>query len=191
MVVLAFLGAVLGLLLAPGPTNTLMALAGAKHGLYRAMRLIPADVLGYMTTILPLAYLGADTIARWPMVSSFLTVAAATWVMFLAVRLWGMPDQNRDEHEVTARRVYLTTMLNPKALVFGLILLPAPEAPDFPEMLGLFVCMVAAVAVAWSSAGWLARYGEARSERLYIIQRMASVWLALVSGTLIVGVLRR
>ncbi len=40
--------ALLVLLLTPGPTNTLMALAGAERGWTRALRLIPAELAGYL-----------------------------------------------------------------------------------------------------------------------------------------------
>jgi threonine/homoserine/homoserine lactone efflux protein len=48
--------AVLVLLLTPGPTNSLMLLAGAERGLTGALRLIPAEVAGYLLTVLPLAH---------------------------------------------------------------------------------------------------------------------------------------
>lgn len=186
----AFISAVLALLLAPGPTNTLMGLAGARRGLRGVVRLLPAELFGYLTTILPLIYLGAEVLEQWSVAAVVLKVAAALWVMFLAINLWGRRGATGASSEVTARRVYLTTMLNPKALIFGLVLLPAPADPQFAPRLGLFCLMVMAVALVWGGVGKLTQKGGGDAGRLLIIQRIAAVWLAIVSVTLITGVIR-
>lgn len=186
----AFSFAVLALLLSPGPTNTLMGLAGAQNGLRKARRLIPAELLGYLTTILPLLWLGSEVLARWQIVAVVMKLAAAGWVMFMAVSLWRMHENDGTPNEVTARRVYLTTMLNPKALIFGLVLLPPPGDPEFASKLGIFGVMVMTVALIWGGAGSLTRTGSSGGRRLYVVQRIASAWLAIVSITLIAGVIR-
>lgn len=190
MAFMMFFTAVLALLLAPGPTNTLMGVAGAQRGLGLVARLLPAELLGYLTTILPLAYVGAELLVRWPLASAGLKTAAAFWVMYLAVRLWRQDGSADGSGVVTAQKVYLTTMLNPKALIFGLVLLPPPDESLFLPRLGLFCLMVAAVALIWGSAGVLTQVGNGRSRRLQLVQRVASVWLAVVSVTLIAGVIR-
>ncbi len=190
MTYFAFFSAVLALLLAPGPTNTLMGIAGARGGLGAATRLLPAELAGYLTTILPLTWLGAELLARIPSASVALKVLAAAWVMFLAVKLWRMPGDAGQGSGVTARRVYLTTVLNPKALIFGLVLLPAPADNQFLPRLAMFCLMVMAVAMLWGGFGQLTQAGESGSRRLVIVQRLASIWLAIVSVTLISGVLR-
>lgn len=193
----AFLVAVLGLLAAPGPTNTLIALAGAqgspKSAPARILQLIPAELLGYLTVILPLALLGNDVLSHWSMASNMLKVAAALWVLVLAVRLWGKPDDDPQHREVTPFQVFLTTLLNPKALVVALVLLPPASTPGFAERLALFLCLAAGVAVGWGHAGTLigtdSGSDNARN-RLQTVRRIASLWLALISGTLLLGVLR-
>lgn len=186
----AFAFAALALLLTPGPTNTLIALTGAQEGFRRAVRLVPSELLGYATTILPLAYLGAETFVRWPLVTGALKGAAAVWVLVLAGRLWQAPAQAGNGAVVTARGVYLTTTLNPKALVFGLVLLPVPEAPDFAAKLALFASLVVLAALVWSAGGSFMGYGRASPVRMHAIRRLSSVWLAAVSGTLVAALLR-
>lgn len=186
MTLAAFLLAVLGLLLAPGPTNTLMAVAGAQGGVGRVLRLLPAELAGYLTTILPLVWIGAELLARVPAASVVLTLAAAVWVMLLAVRLWGLPGAE-EQGQVTPRRVYVTTMLNPKALVFGLVLLPGPAEPEFLARLALFCLSVAGVALLWGAAGALTQVRGESAPRLRLVQRLASVWLGIVSVTLVLG----
>lgn len=185
-----FLSAVLALLLAPGPTNTLMGLAGAQRGLGRVARLLPAELLGYLTTILPLVFLGGALLADWPVAAVLLKIVAAIWVMVLAVRLWGLRGGDAAGGQVSAGKVWLTTVLNPKALIFGLVLLPGPEDAQFLPRLGLFLMMVVAVALVWGAAGAMTRMGEGGGRRLHLVRRGASLWLALVSITLIAGVIR-
>lgn len=190
MTYFAFLSSVLALLLAPGPTNTLMGIAGARGGLGASARLLPAELAGYLTTILPLTWLGAELLARFPSASVSLKVVAAIWVMALAVRLWRMPADPQNDSGVTSGRVYLTTVLNPKALIFGLVLFPAPADSQFLPRLAAFCVMVVAVAMLWGGFGRLTQAGDGGNKRLLLVQRAASIWLAVVSVTLITGVLR-
>jgi threonine/homoserine/homoserine lactone efflux protein len=185
----AFLWAILALLLTPGPTNTLMAVAAAQRGIGRVVRLLPAELAGYLTAVIPLVWVGAELLDRLPAAAHALEFAAAVWVMLLAIRLWGLPG-GQDGGEVTARRVYVTTLLNPKALVFGLVLLPSPAEPAFTGQLVLFCLSVAVVALLWGSAGALSQAGANGGERLRTARRLASVWLGIVSVTLLVGLVQ-
>ncbi len=185
----AYLFAVLALLLAPGPTNTLMGVAGAQRGIGRVVRLLPAELAGYLTSIVPLVWIGAEVLERFPSAATVLELAAAAWVMLLAIRLWGLPGEEGGS-EVTAARVYVTTMLNPKALVFGLVLLPTPAEPEFAGRLALFCLSVACVALLWGAAGALSRSHANGGFRLKVVQRIASVWLGIVSVTLLLGLVQ-
>ena len=51
--------ALLVLLLTPGPTNTLVMLAGAERGFWPAMRLVPVELVAYLSAVLPFLWLGA------------------------------------------------------------------------------------------------------------------------------------
>lgn len=189
-----FLSAVLALLLAPGPTNTLMGLAGAQAGLGRVLRLIPAELAGYALAVLPLAWLGAGLVAQVPALAPGLKLVAALWVLSLALRLWRRPAAG-EEVPVTARRVFVTTLLNPKTLVFGLVLLPDPADPGFAARLALFLACVMAVALIWGGAGGaLGRIGTASAARggrrdpVFLLQRVAALWLGCLSVLLMAGV---
>lgn len=182
----AFIFGIGALLLAPGPTNTLMGLAGARGGLRGLFPLLPVELAGYLTAILPLVWLGQDTLAHWPVAALLLKLAAAAWVMVLAVRLWGATGDGGSSGAITARRVYVTTVLNPKALVFGLVFLPGASDPAFAARLTIFCTMVVAVAIVWGMAGKLVQAGGG-ADRLRLIQRGASVWLVAVALTLVAG----
>jgi threonine/homoserine/homoserine lactone efflux protein len=190
MTLMAFLSAVLALLLAPGPTNTLMGVAGAQGGVGRVLRLLPAELAGYLTTVLPLVWIGGALLDHWPAAATALKLAAAVWVMVLAVRMWGLRMDGAAPRGVSPWQVFVTTLLNPKALVFGLVLLPAPDEAAFPLRLALFCVMVSSVALLWGVAGALTQVGDGGGRRLRVVQRMASLWLAVVALGLVANVLR-
>jgi len=172
--------ALLALLLTPGPTNTLLAVAGIERGFRAGLRLVPAEVAGYLATTLPLALFGAAVMDDLPGARAVLTGIAALWVLWLAYQMW----QRRPEAAqggVTGRRVFVTTLLNPKALIIGLILLPA--AGVLWQGAALFVGLIAVVAALWAALGaGLVRTGSAPR----LLRRGAAVWLALLSAGLAV-----
>ncbi|PBB81251.1 hypothetical protein CK218_12870 [Mesorhizobium sp. WSM3879] len=184
----AFVLAAIAILLSPGPTNALIALRGARQGLHSVIQMMPAELLGYLSAILPLVYLNGKLLEPWPRAAVGLKVLAALWVMYLAISLWARRDGAGSFGEVTARRVYVTTLLNPKAQIIGLVLLPTADEPHFKERLGLFCLMVMAAALVWGTAGTVIQMSGG-SRRLSIVQRFASVWLAVVSAMLLAQVI--
>ncbi|MET3612766.1 threonine/homoserine/homoserine lactone efflux protein [Rhizobium aquaticum] len=189
MTLLAFITAVLALLLAPGPTNTLIGVAGSQSGIVRAARLIPAELAGYLTTIMPLTLLGSRFFSDFPIAALLLKSAAAIWVMYLAIKLWGRAQETEGMSAVTVGKVYMTTALNPKALVVSFILLPPIGDSAFMMRLAVFCALVIGVASIWASTGNLLSGGKP-GNRTRIVERVASVWLAAVSVMLIVTVLK-
>lgn len=79
------------LLMTPGPTSTLMAVAGAEGGVRRAARLIPAEAAAYLAGTLPLAAAGAATTQALPGLRPALTAGAAVRVASIALSLWRLP----------------------------------------------------------------------------------------------------
>lgn len=175
--------AVLALLLTPGPTNSLMLLAGAERGFAGALRLISAEVLGYLLTILPLALIGASVLEQNLGLRSLVALAAAVWVAVLAIRLWQVPAHRAEGPVVGAKALFVTTALNPKALIFGLVLLPSPDR--LAQNLAVFALLVVLVALLWAALGVRLQRGAIRGPRaLFVFRRAASVWLAAISVTL-------
>ncbi|HSF65235.1 MAG TPA: hypothetical protein VLA78_12650 [Paracoccaceae bacterium] len=170
--------AALVLLATPGPTNTLMALAGAGRGLRGALRLIPAELAAYLAVTVPLALAGAAMMAAVPGLRTGVTLAAAGWVAWLAAAMWRLPGPGQATAAVTARRVFVTTLLNPKALVAGLVLLPGDDP-------GLRIAVLA-VAVAGVAAAWGA-LGARLPGRPVVLRRLAASWLGLLALGLVSG----
>lgn len=181
MTLLEVVLAVLVLLVTPGPTNSLLLVAGAERGWRGAARLIPAELGGYLATVMPLALVGAPLLVALPAARTALALVAAAWVSWLAVAMWRLPAAEGGRPTVTARRVLVTTLLNPKALVFGLVLLPAPDPGRLALHVGLFAGEVVGVALLWTAMGATLR---ARSERPGLPpgwRRAASVWLGALA----------
>ena len=175
--------AVLLLLLTPGPSNSLMLVAGAERGWARAMRRGPAELAGYLLSVVPLAFAGAAVLEGQDMLRSLVTVAAGTWVAVLAARLWRLPDTGAAGPAVDARALFVTTALNPKALIFGLVLIPSPDRTAMN--LVLFAGLVVLVAAIWAAFGAALRQGPGQPRALFVLRRLASVWLAAISVVLI------
>lgn len=184
-----FLSGVMALLLAPGPTNTLIALSAASSGFRKTLRLIPAELAGYLVTVLPLAGMGAALLTQWPATRTALTVLAALWVMALALRLWRQAGATAGAGQIAPTTLFCTTVLNPKALVFGLVLLPPVGNADFPLRLAAFAAAVVAAAVIWSAGGALLGGAGRRPAPSIILHRVAAGWLGLVSLTLVSRIL--
>lgn len=168
--------ALLGLLLTPGPTNTLMLLSGADRGFRAALRLIPVELSAYLLTVTPLLLLAGAAAPQLAALRPAIALAAGLWVLMLAVNLWRRPATGAEIPLVTPRQLFVTTLLNPKALIFGLVLLPG-TAPA--TGLAVFSLLVVAVALLWAGLGAVLPRTEAASPIAF--RRATACWLALVS----------
>lgn len=175
-----FLFAILALLLTPGPTNTLLALSGASVGFKRSLPLIPAEVAAYLLVTIPLAMVGAELLAQWPQVARLVKFAAAAWVAFLAVKLWRVNAAEAAAGSVTPQRVFITTLLNPKALIIGLTLLPQENLNGFALHVALFAGSIIVVASIWSRGGAMLRRGQSATLPP-VLRRAAACWLGILA----------
>lgn len=191
--VLAFVFAVIVLLGVPGPTNTLLAASGAAAGFTRSLRLVPAELGGYLTAITILDTVAAPLTTNTSVALGSLKLVAATWLAISAIGLWRRGDDVilAAARPIGAARVFVTTLLNPKALVVAFALLP--QAP--PELrLGftvVFALLVIAVGSLWIGLGRMLA-GSAKDLALpNRVLRGASLVLACFAAVLIGSVLRQ
>lgn len=177
--------ALLALLLTPGPTNTLMLVAGSESGLRRVLHLVPVELAAYLSVIVPLALL-ADRMAG-PMAAArpVVAIAAGLWVLYLAVRLWRPAEATVGLVTVSARRVAVTTALNPKGVIMGVVLLPAAGATGVS--LGVLIFCITVVALIWGGAGSLLPIAGRAAPSIGVMRRAASVWLMGLSAMLLFG----
>lgn len=151
---LLFAVTVLTLLCTPGPTNTLLATAGASVGWRRALGLIPAEGAGYLLSILTLGLVVGPMIASSPVVSTALRLAVGAFLLLTAWRLWrrGARTAIAGAALVTPRQVFVTTLLNPKAVIFAVGIFPFGASTLWLYVVA-FLGMTAVVAAAWIAVG--------------------------------------
>ena len=174
----------------PGPTNTLLATAGGTAGFRRALPLVPAEAAGYLISILTIGLALGPVIASAPAVAMGLRLAVGAYLAWLAVKLWRQGAVDLSAVPVTPRQVFVTTLLNPKALVFALGVIPFGTPGWWPYLLG-FLGLLAGVALGWIAIG--AALGRAASAvgQAGLVPRLGAAAVGAFAVVLVVGPLLR
>jgi len=176
-------------LITPGPTNTLLASAGLRQGVRRSLPLIAAELAGYLVAISVWGRFLAQAAHALPWLPALLRVAAGTYIAWLAVDMWraavALPDSTQKASGTL--RLFIATLLNPKALLFAGTIFPAAAFVLWPAYLLsmlIFACLLAPIALAWIAFGAALGSGKLGWLDPAKIQRGASVVLGLFSLTL-------
>ena len=171
---LQFLLTVVMLLLVPGPTNTVMATAGA--GTPRSpLPLLAAELLGYATIITIATLILVPLTAAWPPAGIAVKLVVVAYLVFVAVRLWGKRVAlDAQQIVVGPRLVYLTTALNPKGLILAVTVFPH-DHQQLWAYAGAFVLCVVTCGSAWFSLG--RGLAALSGPRAAILPRVASIAL--------------
>jgi threonine/homoserine/homoserine lactone efflux protein len=178
--------AVVFLLATPGPTNTLLLTAGAACGL-RALRLIPAEVIGYLTTILIVGYLIGDRVQGMPAAAFALRALVAAYLIYLAFRLWRTGLQaDAPQRLITFRDVLVTTMLNPKALLFALGIIPV-HAANSAGYFAAFILLVVAAGSGWALLGVALSRGLLPKSSTHLVPRLGAVAITAFAAYLVIA----
>lgn len=189
--ILSFSFAVWALLLTPGPTNILLAVSGMRSGFGASLRLLPAELGAYLLVVMPLSLGGPALASMSPMLPKVLKLVAALWVLHLAARLWRERAPHLSGRPVSVRDVFVTTLLNPKGIIIGLVLLPASASGgQYATYLASFAVSVVTIGAFWMASGASGFRGELGGGRKQQhISRIAAVWLGVVSVGLTAGAL--
>jgi threonine/homoserine/homoserine lactone efflux protein len=181
---LTFFTATYFLLAVPGPTNTLLATSGAGVGVSRSLHLLAAELCGYLLAIALLRVALGPIVSNIPIATVVLRVAVTIYILCLAVALWRVNARElRDGAPVTFGQVLLTTMLNPKALVFAFLLLPLQAGPlELLPWLGVIALQILTAGAAWITLGATLGRGARRLGRPEIVTRTGAVTLVAVTG---------
>ncbi len=178
-----FVMACLPLLAAPGPTNALLSTSGAARGVWGSLPLIAAELSGYLLAILLLRVLVSPFIAVVPALGIALRIAAVLYLIYLAARLWQYGGRKAEgSAPVTIVSVFVTTLLNPKAIIITFTLLPAEGA--MLAWLPALVLQIIATGSAWIAAGALVRRGFRGIFHPRVGYRVSAVALILLAGGL-------
>jgi threonine/homoserine/homoserine lactone efflux protein len=184
---LPFVLAVLALLATPGPTNTLMAAAGAQRGVVRSLPLLAGELGGYGIAITLWIELVGAAAAGQPLVPVIAKLIAAAFLAWSAWKLWANAGHaDLAQRGITFNRVFATTLLNPKALVFAFAVFPHVGFVARLPYLGVFAALVVATAVAWMTLGAVAARSSAGLLTSSLIERITAVALAVFATMLAV-----
>jgi threonine/homoserine/homoserine lactone efflux protein len=181
-----FVLTVLLILGTPGPTNTLLAAGGGTVGFRRALPMVPAEASGYLITILTVGLVIGPAIASIPALALGLRLAVGAYLVRLAAKLWQHGAVDLTVAPVTPWQVFLTTLLNPKALIFALGVIPFAMANWWLYLL-CFLVLLVTVALGWIALGaTLARaagaVGNARP-----VTRFSAAVIGIFAMVLLVG----
>jgi threonine/homoserine/homoserine lactone efflux protein len=174
----------------PGPTNTLLATAGGTAGFRRALPLVPAEAGGYLISILAIGLAVGPAIASLPAVALGLRLAVGVYLAWLAVRLWRRGAVDLSVVPVTPRQVFVTTLLNPKALVFALGVIPF-GTPDWWAYLASFLGLLVLVALCWIGLGAALGRAAGATGRAGLVPRIGAAAVGAFAVALVVGPLLR
>ncbi len=147
---------VLGVLAIPGPTNSLLFVSGVSRGFQASLNLVLAEVVAYIISISLLVFVLEPATRTNSTVSQLLRVVCSLYLAQLAVWLWRSGGQEvQSSHPITVRRVFLTTLMNPKNLIFafGIFPVPSAESSEMLPYLAGFSAICTGVASGWIAAG--------------------------------------
>lgn len=142
----------------PGPTNSLLFVSGMSRGFQASLNLIFAEVGAYLISISSLVLALEPVTRTYSTVTQLLRVACSIYLVHLAIRLWRSGGQRtRNSHPITLRRVFFTTLMNPKNLIFAFGIFPIPSAgsDELLSYLAGFSAICTVVASSWIAAGAL------------------------------------
>jgi threonine/homoserine/homoserine lactone efflux protein len=191
MISSAFLLGLALLLATPGPTNTLLALAGATQppdGTARFLlpRLLLAELAGYFAAVLLLGALMHAVGDGIELIRPALQAAAALYLALAAVRMWRARGEVSAGAAVAPRQILATTLLNPKTLIIALVLMPtgwSGQGAVAAAHLAAMALMIPLAGGAWFLGGrGLAKAAGSRLRRA--IPRASAVLLGLFAMVL-------
>jgi len=183
--------AVLAILATPGPTNTLLATAGASVGLRRALALIPAEAAGYLISISLIGLALGPVVAASPLLGLALRLMVGLYLLHVAWKLWrGAGRAITGGTVITPARIFVTTLLNPKAIVFALGVVPF-AVPSWPGYLAAFAGLTASVALGWIGVGALMGRAAEAAGRTGLVPRLGAAAVSAFAVVLLTAPLLR
>jgi threonine/homoserine/homoserine lactone efflux protein len=176
----AFVASVVTLLAVPGPTNTLLAASGAAVGFRRSLRLVLGEICGYLVAITVLMQLLAPFVAGAPAGPIVAKAFASVVLILLAVRLWRHAGAAvAASGPISVAQIFVTTLFNPKALIFAFVIFPPSDLRKTVPFLALFSILVICVGCAWIGLGRLIGGSAGQRATQTLITRCAAVALTV------------
>ncbi|WLH91615.1 threonine transporter RhtB [Pseudomonas sp. FP453] len=155
---LATVSALMLLLLAPGPTNTLLFRAGVLFGYRASWKLAFIECLAYLLQVsvwgMALLYLAAYS--PWALKATQL--AAACYLLYVSYKLWQRKSSTIDATRDRFSGLYFfwLTVMNPKGLLIASFIAPASAfatLPGYAGFMSTLALVVVPVGAAWTVLG--------------------------------------
>ncbi|MBX9682517.1 MAG: LysE family translocator [Hyphomicrobium sp.] len=198
---LAFLWTALIIELTPGPNMTYLAVLSLSEGRKAGFTAVAGVATGLLIVGLLSALGLATLIAQSPQLYQALRWTGVAYLLWLAFELWrGEPDGGKGLAEAQSLRTYfqrglITNLLNPKAAIFYVAVLPPfidPNRPILPQTLALSLTYVAVatavhlgiVAAAAQARPWLSDRGDIQRVRAALALSVVGIALWLAWATL-------
>lgn len=165
-------------------------------GVRQTSPLIAAEALGYVTSIsLWGFFLSALSVSR-PSLPAIVKLLSSAYILYLAARIWRQSGalQHVAANPVGLRDMFVTTLMNPKALLFGSTFFPLAAfqtAADFGRTMATFLVVLVPIAIGWSYLGMLLTARRSWASHTPKLLRGAALVLLTFSGTLMYSVLSR
>lgn len=182
MVTWFFIGLVITILLTPGPTNTLLASSGIQVGIRKSLRLIPAEAFGYLISITAWGFLIGKVSVHLPLLPIILKLFSASYIIYLAIKLWRTADVEVSFNQPTirARELFCATLLNPKALLFASAIFPTiawTKLDHYLSHMSIFLVLIVPIAFFWTFIGSILASNKIRWLNQSNLQKTASLVL--------------
>jgi threonine/homoserine/homoserine lactone efflux protein len=180
---LATVSALMLLLLAPGPTNTLLFRAGGLFGFRASWTLLFIECLAYVLQVsawgVALFYLAAYS----PWAVKLIQLAAGTYLLVVSWRLWrsAKTSDGVTRDRFTGGYFFWMTVMNPKGLLIASLIAPPDTFTYWPGYLS-FMCTLALVVVLVGSAWIVFGVGVVGRGRHWLTPRVINRTAALAIG---------
>lgn len=189
---LLFVLAIVALLGVPGPTNTLLATAGATAGFRRSIRLVPVETSGYLVAISIYEWVLGPLILASPSLFVVLRLAVSSYLLWVAYVLWSGSGIRfaPDTALVTPRKLFVATVLNPKGSVLALAIIPFNGRATLVYLLA-FTCLAAMLAIGWIVLGSIIGTTAVASKQKHLVPRAGALVLGIFTLLLASSILMR
>lgn len=184
MVSWMFMGLVATILLTPGPTNTLLASSGLQLGARKSLKLIPAEMLGYSVGITVWGSLVGEMHKAMGGLVGLLKLISAVYIIFLAIKLWKSADSEVAVNKpiITIKELLITTLLNPKALLFASGIFPAEsflQLESYAAHMVAFLLLIIPISLFWIILGFALSSNKLKFLTQSRLQKLASIILTI------------
>ena len=181
---IVFVAASVTLLITPGPTNTLLATSGAVAGVRHSLPLLVCEMGGYLAAILILRLLAAPAMAAAPAIELTLRILVSAYLFYLALTLWQQGSAKLTATgPVTFGRVLMTTLLNPKGIIFAFTILPQDIGLlALVPWLAALALMILTIGGLWIAIGASLHHGFQGRVTPAAVYRMSALALTVLAG---------